>query len=95
MADLDVREGRLKDVEVSGDFFLGHPRSPPTSPAPWRTRRPTSPRRTSLQRMSSTFAERNTESGLMEDRLSPEELAEAEELARTKYGTREWIYTLP
>jgi hypothetical protein len=45
--------------------------------------------------MISTFAERNTESGLMEDRLSPEELAEAEELARTKYGTREWIYTLP
>jgi lipoate-protein ligase A len=45
--------------------------------------------------MISTFAERNTESELMEDRLSPEELAEAEELARTKYGTREWIYTLP
>jgi hypothetical protein len=25
MADLDVREGRLKDVEVSGDFFLEPP----------------------------------------------------------------------
>ncbi len=45
--------------------------------------------------MTSTFAERNTESGLIDDRLSPEELAEAEELARTKYGTQEWIYTLP
>jgi lipoate---protein ligase len=22
MADLDVREGKLRDVEVSGDFFL-------------------------------------------------------------------------
>jgi len=45
--------------------------------------------------MTSTFAERNTESGLLEDRLSPEELAEAEELAHTRYGTREWNYTLP
>lgn len=25
MADLDVREGRLKNVEVSGDFFLEPP----------------------------------------------------------------------
>ena len=25
MADLDVRDGRLKDVEVSGDFFLEPP----------------------------------------------------------------------
>ena len=25
MADLNVREGRLKDVEVSGDFFLEPP----------------------------------------------------------------------
>ena len=39
--------------------------------------------------MISTFAARNTESGLIEDCLSVEELAEAEELARTKYGTRE------
>jgi lipoate-protein ligase A len=45
--------------------------------------------------MISTYAERNSESGLIEDRLSPEELAEAEELACTKYGIREWIYPLP
>ena len=25
MTDLDVRDGRLKDVEVSGDFFLEPP----------------------------------------------------------------------
>ena len=25
MADLDVRDGKLKDVEVSGDFFLEPP----------------------------------------------------------------------
>jgi lipoate---protein ligase len=53
------------------------------------------PREEIISRMISTYAERNTESGLTEDHLSPEELAEAEELARTKYGTREWIYTLP
>ncbi len=53
------------------------------------------PRENIIQRMVSTFAERNTESGLIEDHISPEELAEAEELARTKYNTREWIYTLP
>jgi hypothetical protein len=44
MADLDVRDGRLKDVEVSGDFF---PRPSPASPTPWRTPRRTWPRRTS------------------------------------------------
>jgi lipoate-protein ligase A len=53
------------------------------------------PREEIISRMISTFAERNTESGLIDERLSPEELAEAEELARTKYGTREWIYPLP
>jgi lipoate-protein ligase A len=53
------------------------------------------PREEIMQRMISTFGERNTESGLIEDHLSPEELAEAEELARTKYGTQEWIYALP
>ena len=53
------------------------------------------PREEIIRRMISTFAERNTESDLIEDRLSPEELAEAEELARTKYGTQEWIYALP
>lgn len=53
------------------------------------------PREKIISRMISTFAGRNTEGGLIEDRISPEELAEAEELARTKYGTREWIYTIP
>ena len=53
------------------------------------------PREEIIRRMISTFAQRNTESGLIEDRLSPEELAEAEELAHNKYGTREWIYALP
>ena len=53
------------------------------------------PREEIIRRMISTFAERNTESGLIEDRFSPEEHAEAEELARNKYGTREWIYALP
>jgi lipoate-protein ligase A len=47
-----------------------------------------------IQRMISAFAERNTDSSLIEDRLSPKELAEAEELAHTKYETQEWIYTL-
>ena len=45
--------------------------------------------------MISTFAERNTVSSLIEDRISPGEVAEAEELTRTKYDTWEWIYTLP
>ncbi len=40
------------------------------------------PREEIISRMISTFAERNTKSGLIEDRISPEELAEAEELAR-------------
>ena len=53
------------------------------------------PREEIISRMISTFAERNTESGLIEERISPEELAEAEDLARTKYDTREWIYTIP
>jgi lipoate-protein ligase A len=45
--------------------------------------------------MISTFAERNTEGGLVEDSISPEELAEAKELERTRYGTREWTYLIP
>jgi len=53
------------------------------------------PREEIIQRMIATFSERNTERGLVEDHISPEELAEAEELARTKYGTREWTYTIP
>lgn len=33
--------------------------------------------------------------GLSELDVTPEELAEAEELVRTKFGTKEWIYFLP
>jgi lipoate-protein ligase A len=53
------------------------------------------PREAIIERMIATFAERNTAQDLAEDRLSPEELAEAEELERTKYGSREWTYSIP
>ena len=53
------------------------------------------PREAVIERMIATFAERNTAQDLAEDRLSPEELAEAEELERTKYGSREWIHSIP
>ncbi len=55
------------------------------------------PREEIIQRMISTFAERNTESGLTEDRLSPEELAEAEELATpsTAPGSGSTLYPDP
>lgn len=33
--------------------------------------------------------------GLTDDRETPGELAEAEELVKTRFGTREWIYFLP
>jgi lipoate-protein ligase A len=33
--------------------------------------------------------------GLTDDHETSEELAEAEELVRTRFGTREWIYFLP
>jgi lipoate-protein ligase A len=33
--------------------------------------------------------------GLTDDRETPDEIAEAEELVRTRFGTREWIYFLP
>lgn len=45
-----------------------------------------------IQRMIDTFAELH---GLEEDELTAEEIAEAGELVRTRYGTREWIYILP
>jgi lipoate-protein ligase A len=44
--------------------------------------------------MISTF-EHNAGTSLLENRIAPEELAEAEELVRTKYGTREWTYLVP
>jgi len=48
-----------------------------------------------LEAMIRTFAERNTDGGLVEDELTPDELAEAEELVRERYGTREWTYLIP
>ena len=53
------------------------------------------PRETIIERMVATFAERNTEQGLVEDRISPDELVEAKELERTKYGSQEWTYFIP
>ncbi len=53
------------------------------------------PREEIKERMIETFSRMHTESGLVEDSLSPEEMAEAEELTRTIYGTREWIYSIP
>lgn len=51
------------------------------------------PRDVIVERMIETFAQRC--GGLVEDEVSEEEMAEAGELIRTKYGTREWTYTLP
>ena len=48
-----------------------------------------------LERMIRTFVNRNNEGGLVEDDLTSDELAEAEELVRTRYGTPEWTYRLP
>jgi lipoate---protein ligase len=53
------------------------------------------PREEIILRMISIFAGRNTDGGLAEGRISSEELAEAEDLVRTKYDTREWIYAIP
>ena len=53
------------------------------------------PRETIIERMVATFAERNTEQGLVVDRISPDELVEAKELERTKYGSQEWTYFIP
>ena len=53
------------------------------------------PRDEIISRMIATFAERNTGGSLIEDRISPGELAEAEKLERTKYDTPEWTYLIP
>jgi lipoate---protein ligase len=53
------------------------------------------PREEIIERMIEAFSERNAGEDLVKDRISPEELAEAEELVRTRYGTREWTYLLP
>ncbi|HYZ00842.1 MAG TPA: biotin/lipoate A/B protein ligase family protein [Candidatus Binatia bacterium] len=51
------------------------------------------PRDDVIARLIETFAD--LVGGLEADELAPEELAEADELVRTKYGTREWTYLLP
>lgn len=51
------------------------------------------PRDDVVARLIETFA--GLVGGLEPDELSAEELAEADQLVRTKYGTREWTYLLP
>lgn len=51
------------------------------------------PRDVIMERMIETFAEQC--GGLEEDELREEEIVEAGQLVRTKYGTSEWIHTLP
>ena len=51
------------------------------------------PREDVIARLIDTFAD--LAGGLGPDELSAEEREEAEELVRTKYGTREWTYLLP
>ena len=51
------------------------------------------PRDIIVQRMVDTFAKRH--GGLTEDRVGDDEMAEAEELVATKYGTHAWTYLLP
>ncbi|MDI3340715.1 MAG: biotin/lipoate A/B protein ligase family protein [Sphaerobacter sp.] len=51
------------------------------------------PRDVIVERMIETFA--RWCGGLAEGQVTAAEMEEAGELIRTKYGTREWIYTLP
>lgn len=51
------------------------------------------PRDVIVERMIETFARECAP--LEEDELSDEEMAEAGELIRTRYGTHDWTYTLP
>ena len=53
------------------------------------------PREEIIEHMIRTFSELDTEGGLVEDELSPEERAEAERLTRELYCTRAWIYSIP
>ena len=50
------------------------------------------PRAAIIEHMVGSFRERY---GLTADDVTPDELAEAEELVRTRFGTREWVYFLP
>ncbi len=52
------------------------------------------PRREIIGRMISTFS-RYAGGGLEEDAVSPQEAGAAEELVRTKYGTRRWNALIP
>lgn len=77
MADLDVREGRLKDVEVSGDFFL----EPPEALSGITGALEDAPAKLAEEYL----AERIRDAvGSDVERIG----FSAEELARTKYGTR-------
>jgi lipoate-protein ligase A len=51
------------------------------------------PRDAIIQRLVETFAE--CYGGLVEDSLSEEEMAEAEQLVADKYGTEAWTHLLP
>ncbi|HUZ03149.1 MAG TPA: lipoate--protein ligase family protein, partial [Thermomicrobiaceae bacterium] len=51
------------------------------------------PRDVIVERMIATFTRECAP--LEEDELSEEEMAEAGELIRTRYGTRDWTYILP
>jgi lipoate---protein ligase len=50
------------------------------------------PREAIIDRLVGSFRDRY---GLTEDAETGDELAEAEELVRTRFGTREWLYFLP
>jgi lipoate-protein ligase A len=50
------------------------------------------PRQTIIAHMVGSFRDRY---GLADDDVTPDELAEAEELVRTRFGTQEWIHFLP
>jgi lipoate-protein ligase A len=51
------------------------------------------PRDTIVERMIDTFARRH--GGLAEDRITDDEMAQAEKLIEEKYGTDAWTYLLP
>jgi len=50
------------------------------------------PRDVLIDHLTEVFRE---EHGLRDGDLQPDEIAEAEELIRTRFGTREWVYFLP
>ena len=52
------------------------------------------PREEVIKRMIETF-ERQAGGGLQQDRVSPEEMSEAEDLTRERYGSPAWIHSIP